>query len=458
MNRIALIGFLILSVSCSRNSAIAPEVFTLEAEKPAIPSSYIHLPINIKLDNVFKEANKSIPTTFKGKEDVCEGVSYDYTFKREKIEFSGNGNGISYTIPANYQIKLNYCPKCTDLFDKNGYCLTPRVYASCGVGEAPRRVEINYVTKLELTTDYSIRSKTELKSFKSIDPCKVTVFNYNATDQVEKEIRAALKDGAKSIDEEIEALPLKQELKNTIQKLSEPIDLGTYGKLFLNPENIDFSPLNFSKSSLDLKLKLTARPALGMKLPKGNPTSDETNYESGFRIYFPIRLSYDTLSLILQEQLQGQEYTHKRKKIILDSISVYGAGGSSVLLKVHFKGSKRGVIYLKGTPSLDKEQQLFSFRDLQLTLESKHLLLKTAKWLFDKRIEKRLEEAFQVDLSKKLKTAEKLMLGYLNGEISEGITLETSLRGFELVRFEPRENELLLDLLFVGNSKAIISF
>jgi hypothetical protein len=456
MTRFAYLIFLVVLISCAKN-ATPPAIVVNTYEQPELPVSTINLPITIKLNSVFEEANKSIPTTFKGKEDVCEGVSYDYSFKRERIEFNGSGSGLTYTIPASYQIKLNYCPKCTDLFDKNGYCLTPRVYASCGVGESPRRVEIVYKTAIGITEDFSISSKTELRSFRSIDPCKITVFNYNATDQVEKEIRAALKDGARSIDEEIEALPLQKELKAAVKQLSEPIDMGTYGKLHLNPDKIDVSPLKFSGNSLDLKLKLAARPALGTKLSKNEKTIDSEN-GSGFRIYFPIRLAYDTLSMILQEQFEGQEFTHKRKVAVVDSISIFGSGGNKVLIKLKFSGSKKGVIYLSGAPQLDAANQRFSFKDLQLTVESKDLLLKTARWLFDKQIEKRLEEAFELDLTKELKKIEELMLGYLNGEVSDGVHLETSIRNIELQRFEPRESDLMIDILFAGNAKATISF
>ncbi len=423
-----LVVLLSLSISlqaCHQLKQIeSPDIVIDTPSKPEIHASELVLPVKIDLEPIFKQVNKETPMVFTGKEEICEGTSYSYTFKRKTIEFRGEKNKLTYTVPASYSIRLNYCPKCTDLFDEKGNCIVPRLYASCGVDEAPRNVEVSYYTTLKLNNDYHIQSTTKLGAFKSIDPCKITVFNYDATDKVEKEVKTALNDAAEEIDQMISELSIQQDIEQGIKKLKQPIDLGTLGKLNLNISDLSLSPFKFDKKEVDVDIQVTAFPVIGADTSRFIRKSN-SNRTDGFNVSVPVNISYDSINQILQAYFGGTEHQIKKKVIRIDSISVCGANHNQLNLRLKFSGSKKGIIYLKGTPVI--ADQIIKLKDVQLTLESKDLLLKSARWIFDSKIEKEIERKFQFDLKKDINYIQSLADKYLNQEIQPGILLKTTL-------------------------------
>lgn len=445
-----IVAALIITSCAVTEEAQAPKIDNEHDDSEILYASSLHLPVEIDLSSVYKEANSSIPMEFKGKEQNCDGVSYDYSFYRKQIQFKGINNGIRYTIPASYAIKLNYCPKCTDLFSNEGVCVIPRIYASCGVDESKRRVEFDYFTQISLDKSFRLQSKTSLESFKSIDPCKITVFQYNATERLEEEMLIALKDGAKDIDKQIEELPIQQEIDRALSLIKLPIDLKELGKLYLNPGEIKASPLIFKGDKVNFNLDLAANPSIGH--PTNNPERKAVSINDGFRVQLPIRIAFDSLSYLLQSSVAGQSFTYKKKKIVLDSVSVFGMDDEQLKLKVKFSGSKKGTIYLSGTPVLDRGQQVISMQNIQMTLESKNLLLKSAKWLLDRKIESMVEAKFQFKLADYISSMQGLVKKHLNGKIADGLVLKTQLDELNILRLQQDRSSLETWIEFKGSA------
>ena len=89
------------------------------------------------------------------------------------------------------------------------------------------------VAFLRLNKDYSIHSKTKLLKLNLLDPCKITVFKYDATNEVKKEFQASLKNMAIEIDSQIEETNIKKEAQILWDKISEPIPLGDFLVIYI---------------------------------------------------------------------------------------------------------------------------------------------------------------------------------------------------------------------------------
>ena len=50
----------------------------------------------------------------------------------------------------------------TQRFSSEPYCLTSRIYASCGVGEPMRKIHVGYETEIGVAKNYKLKSKTKL--------------------------------------------------------------------------------------------------------------------------------------------------------------------------------------------------------------------------------------------------------------------------------------------------------
>lgn len=455
MKILSAIVVIILLYSCASIQPEAPEIIVKTTPPLTQPFSTIVVPVKINLAPYFKETDKSIPNKFTGKDEQCEGVSYSYSFKRDPITFKGSGKSIYFDIDGKYSLNVNYCPKCTDLFDDNGSCVSPRVYVSCGTnGESMRKVEIQYATSIELTPEFRLKSKTDLNKFKTIDPCEFSVFKYDATSMLKKEVTKVLVGLEKDIDKQIGAVNIKSEAEKAWKILAEPIPLGSYGFLNANPTKIGFDNLKFSGNIATASLALSLNPKItttnqsykGIPLPKLSDVSD-TN---GFNIVVDLIATYDSLSTILTKELKGKELDIKGKKVIFETLDIHGASNQQISLKIGFSGKKNGDFYLVGTPIFDSEKQLISFPDLEFDIKSKCALLKSAKWLFSDKITDVLRKYSTIDLQPHLKNVTQIMEKNLNTTLQQGVTLKGQINTINLNGIYPNDETLIIRVNTTG--------
>ena len=202
--RFTLLLLVLNLVSCKTIQPIEPTI-SYATTNYVQPPSLITLPIEIQLDNYLKTAEKNIPTTFKDDKQQCEGVSVSYIFERNPIEIGNATNKLLLELSGKYGIKISYCPKCTNLLNENGNCIVPRVSASCGMNEPMRKIKISTSTALTITSDYKLKSQTTINDVTSEDKCEVTFLKYDATSHLEKEMKKALLDVTKDLDQKIES-------------------------------------------------------------------------------------------------------------------------------------------------------------------------------------------------------------------------------------------------------------
>lgn len=458
MRILAAVGITLLLVGCGSIKPDAPEVVVTKSDSTwTQPVSQISVPIRIDLTPYFEQTNTEIPTEFKGKEDNCDGVSFAYEFKRSPIQFEGKGKDLHYSVDGKYALHLSYCPQCTEVFNEDGNCIIPRIYASCGVNEPMRKIHVAYKTEIGLTPNYSLISKTELQSVEALSPCKITVFKYNATKTIEEEVTKALQALELDIDKEISSISLQQELTDVWNALKEPVDLEGFGYFSIQPRNISLSDLVYNGKFVDMTALLSAYPTVQLDKPETDTTSlpklCEYTSKDGFNVTVDVKASYDSLNAILNRSLSGQKMNLKKKEIIFDSVSVLGAIDKRISLKVNFSGSKRGIIYLQGTPEIDTNKQIVSIPDLEFDLETKHVLLRSAKWIFDKKITEKVRQSAIIDLNPYLDTLKISIVASLNGEIEEGVNMSGSLAIISLKAIHPREKDLFIRAKATGKLK-----
>lgn len=456
MRRVLYILALFALGSCKTLTPEAPVVeITAQDTVTVYQPSFISVPIELDLSPYFRQTNDELPSVFKGSEQECEGVSMEYEFHRSPIQFEGKGQELHYSVDGKYTLKLSYCPKCTEVFNRNGNCIIPRLYASCGLNEPMRKIHVAYKTEIGITDDYSLISKTELQEVKAMSPCKVTVFKYNATERIEEEVTEALKELEVDIDKEISSISLKEDLNGVWEALKEPIDLEGFGFFSIGPRSISLSELEYSGNFVSMNALLSARPVVQLEKPEPDTTSlpllSVHKEKEGFNISVDVIASYDSLNAILNRSLAGDTMILKKKEIIFDSISVFGAADRKLSLQVNFSGDKKGILFLQGTPEIDTTDQIVSLPDLEFDLKTKHMLLRSAQWLFDKKITQKVRESAVIDIKPYIDTLKLSIASSLNAEIQEGVQMSGDIESISLIDIHPRERDLFIRARAVGN-------
>jgi hypothetical protein len=459
MNRLShhSIVFLLLfiMVACRTIQPALPQEKVVATPELTQNVSVINLPIKINLSPYFDKTDKSLPLKFVGKEDRCEGVSYAYEFERNRIQFQGKGNTLSYELEGRYALKINYCPECTNLFHDKGNCIIPRIHVSCGVDEPMRRAAVGYTTSFVISPTYQFISTTTLNKFETMDPCEVSIFQYDATEKLKQEVTKVLKDLESDIDKQIQSISIKKDIKETWEALSQSIPLGNYGFLTIQPQSIALSDIRFNKEYAIIDLNLVAKPVIATIptpcLVKSLPDLAQYKTSNGFDINMDIIASYDSLSSILTQQIAGKKTTIKKSDVIFNSVEIQGANNQQLNLKVVFEGKRKGTLYLNGTPHFDSINQQISFPDLHFDLATKNLLLKTAKWLFNEKITTTLRENAKLNLSPHLLSTKKMIQKEMNIELKKGVFLSGKLDTIHIKSIYPEIDRLIIRLNAQGD-------
>lgn len=432
----------------AQNSLVAPPVVQ--------PKSTLVLPVKIDLTDYFKDADKQVPMVFDGNQQQCEDVSVQYHFERDPLKLTANSTHFSIGVTGKYRIKLSYCPSCTDMFGGKPSCISPRIPFSCGVGEPMRRMKLEYQTSYKLTEDYGISTTTQLKELKALDPCEVTVFKYDATEHLLKEVEKQLDKLANDIDKMTKKVSFKKEASKFWAMGFESQKIPGYGYLTLQPQSLFVEKPTIKNNVLETKLLLNALPVFSTTKEEIKPTklpdlkiSDKLDQDT-VEIIADLKIGYDSLNSIVQKFGGGQSMMIKDNQVIFDSISIAGSANHELQFRIKFSGAKSGIIYVVGTPVFDAANQRIIFEKMDFDLETKSVLLKTAKWLLNDRILKELQKATNQDLKPYFAQMTKGLNKALTYKIDQ-FKLNGNISKIQVDNIYPEKERLLIRIRLKGN-------
>lgn len=444
--------------SCKTIHAPLPNIENEEMTLIEQAVSVISLPVSLKLTPFYKEINASTPKIFRGAQNTCEGVSYSYLFKRSPLTFYGVENQLISTINGKYSLRLNYCLKCTSLFNKKGNCVVPRIYTSCGIDEPMKKIKVQFGTYLKLNKDYSIHSRTKLLKLNLLDPCEISVFKYDATSEIKKEFRKSLNEMADEIDSQIEETDLKKDVQILWNKISGPIPIGDFGYLYINPKNISLSNFNYKNDLAFLNFNLYAKPLFRSSIDSSFkfskvPKLSTYKKEDGFSIEFDIKENFDSLSILINQQLKDSSIKINKHDFTFKECSIFNASNKKIGIKISFSGKKKGTLFLVGTPHYNSKNKILSFPDLDFDIQTKNLLLKSAKWLLNKKVKEKMIAAAVFNLEGEIDGLKKKINTALNKEYMSKVTLSGTIDKINLKQISLLENELFIRAIGSGSLK-----
>jgi len=166
-----------------------------------------------------------------------------------------------------------------------------------------------------------------------------------------------------------------------------------------------------------------------------------------------ISASYDSLSSIANKELRGKELKFKRKTIIIKELKIEGSQDNRMVFSLHFEGSKNGVFYLTALPVFDTLTQKISMENMSFEIETKSLLLNTARWLFNDRILQELEKNAIFDLNPYLIDAQTTITKELNVPLTKEVDMSGSIDDMRIKEIFLTSNYLILRSELKGQLK-----
>lgn len=405
-------------------SAQAPKVID------SLPDSDIDIPIHINLKAVAAMADKNVDTVFTSPNYPNDWVEadcatrYKYRFRRSPFRMAMQGNTLTLGFTGFYQIvgSTRACVKGTILSPWTPAC-------KCGFNEPERKVDISFATTFRLQPNHWLLSDIKRNEPKAHDKCEVCFWGQDVTNSVLAGLKAELDLSRKAMADSFGRFNLRPFMQQAWNKMNEVYPIPGIGYFTLNPKKLRMENLSGKGDWLNLNIGVTASPVVTMVKPEEKksalPDLASTAHPGGFSINLEAALQYDSLSKVLEASLFNKRFDVGeglfKKHIIIRGVEVGGNEQGQLLITLDFSGSFDGTVYFTGKPVYNVQKKAIEVENLEYNLQTKNLLLKTAKWLFNSRIIEELKKNTSFDMTAYYAKASATLNEWLNKEWATGI-------------------------------------
>jgi hypothetical protein len=265
-----------------------------------------------------------------------------------------------------------------------------------------------------------------------------------------KQLKEQLKDAGKEIEDSLKGINLRPQFQQLWNILNTSVRIHDIGFLKINPEKIRLSSLYARNDSLNISVGISARPLISLAKSADYktviPDISDFSQRSGFNIYIDAIMDYDSLSLLLTKELNGKRIDMDKvgKYIIIDKCIIYGADNEQLIIKIQFTGSETGIMYLTGKPVFDKEKNNIVVKQIDFDVKTRDLLIKTARWLFNRRIINELNKYASFDIQGYADTVLSKVNTAMNREWQKGIFSSGKVASLQVINIYPFKNSFIL--------------
>lgn len=419
----------------------------------SLPESQIDIPIQINLKPIYGLAERKVDTVFTSPNYPNDWVQadcatrYKYHFRRSPLSMSMNGTTLNLSFMGYYQI-VGSTRACV-----SGTVLSPWTPGCrCGYDEAERRVNIGFTSTFQLQPDLVLRSRIVRSEPKALDKCSVCFWGQDITTDVINGLKAELDASKKAMEDSFSAVNLRPYMQQAWNMLNAVYALPNMGYFALHPKSLRMENINARNDLLNISIGISATPVVSFAHPQVAP-SNVPNLTAhpgsgGFNVFLEAALQYDSLSHVMNGYLVNKRFDFSdglfKRHITIVNTAVSGDAEGHMLIRVDFAGSFDGTVVFTGVPVYNAEKKTIEVSDLDYDLHTKNLLLKTAKWLFNKKIIGELKKYTSFDLSQYYDTAAATLNTWLNREWMKGVRGTGSVKALQLTAVRALPEHLLI--------------
>jgi hypothetical protein len=271
---------------------------------------------------------------------------------------------------------------------------------------------------------------------------------------------------AKMIDEAInKSCDFKAQVMQVLETLSTPFLVNetyeTWFKLVPNEMYSTNAVLSNSKITMNLGMKCQMQTLIGQKPKSGFDktkivSKSVAKIPSDFNASVAAVSTYESASRIMTKNFMGQEFGSGKRKITVQKVALWYKDGK-MIIALDMLGSVNGTIYLAGIPKYNSETKEIYFEEMDYVLNTKGLLTKSANWLLQGVILKKIKENCKYSIQPNLEDGKKNMLPYLtNYSPMKGVFVNGKLNNFVFEKMELTENGIVAFITSTGSMKITI--
>lgn len=431
-----------------------------------LPPSVINIPLQISLKPFYRLAEQNVDTVYtspnypNGWVEADCATRYKYHFRRSPLQLTAKGTTFSLGFTGYYKI-IGSTRICV-----NGAVLSPWTPAcQCGFEEGARKVTIGFVSSFQLQPEYVLKTRVVRTEPRALDKCTVCFWGQDITASVIGGLKQELDLSKKAIEDSFGTVNLKPYIQQAWNKLNEVFTIPNIGYLSLNPKQLHMENMNAQNDFLNINIGITASPAISLVTPGGRavpvPNLTPAPNPEGFSVFLEAALQYDSLSQVLNEYLVNKRFDLSegliKNYIVVQKTEVAADTSGNLVIKMDFTGSQKGTVYFKGQPVYNDSTKTVDVAGLDYDLQTNSLLLKTARWLFNKKILAEMKKHASFNMTSYYDTASRTLNGWLNREWTKGIRGSGTVSDLKLVGVDALPEHLLIRTNCTGKLNVLIS-
>jgi len=439
----------ILFYSCSTSKKI-------EALKP-LPSndapmvyktktSFVNMPLEITLKEIENQLNKSLSGQIYDDTNLEDDKTEMKITKTAPIRLIEKNGKIQTILPLKIWAKFKYGTDFMSLNDTR---------------EINLNGTITMVSDVKLSNwKMSTNSKIEDFSWSESPSILVAGKNVPITYIINPTLSIFKSKIAKKIDEAIESsCDFKPYVLDVLEKMSTPFLTSevyqTWFKLIPIEVYVTDAVLEKSKINMDLGLKCNMQTMVGVK-PKSTFDRNAIQFKPVTSVPNKVMANvvaistYESASQIITSNFQGKEFASGSRKIIVQKVEMWQKDGK-IIIALDMTGSMNGTIYLSGIPNYNSITKEIYFDQMDYVLNTKGVLTKTANWLLQGLILKKIQENCRYSIKENLDEGKKSLLPYLNNySPMKGVFVNGTLNDFEFEKVEVTDKAMIAFITTTG--------
>lgn len=417
-------------------------------------SSFVGMPISIKLQDVENQTNKLLSGLIYEDNKIEDDNLTVKIWKLTPMSLEDVGGKIKIVLPLKAQINYRYG------IDKLGVALYD-------TREINLNGNLNLMSEVSLS-NWKMNTKTEFVSLDWNESPSITIAGKNIP--ITYLINPALKLFRSKIEKNIDgaiksAMDFKPNVMEALQKMSAPMLLNPEYETWLRmvPKEL-FSTKAVLKNkniNLLLALKCNLESIVGQK-PESKFDADKIVLQQADKIQEKIDANivavstYKDASSIMTKNFGGQVFESGNKKVTVQNVNIWHKNGKMVIA-LSLLGSINGTVYLTGFPQFNSVSKEIYFDQLDYVLDTKSKLLRTANWLASGLILKKIQENCRYSMVQNLDDGKQNMLRYLkNYSPAAGVFVNGTIENIEFQKIQLTNKAIIAFLNVSGTIRVAV--
>lgn len=397
---------------------------------PALEASVVNLEVRLPAEGLATAVDEGFPHVAAREDDWNDAATLG---DREDIRF------LYRIVRGSFRYRMDR-DHFAVWFDQVRYRVWARktegegfVEGRCGHGDdPPKRLKLASRSALSWSDRWRLQSQTTFEEPVFVEPCQLAGLDLDATPFLKAVLQPRLTALGQTIDRIVhERTEAKKRAETVWQKLQEPFEVAPDQWLTFHPREARVSPIT---SNGTLVVQTSVNLVMEPRIVNGRRPEEVTIPLpplqlaplplEGFQLALPITVDYGRINQRLEQDMVGQEFrTPVGDTVRVEGVQLYGSG-DKLILALRVSGGVNGTLYTTGTPVFDESRGVLKFIDLDFTMDTRNVLVRSANWMFHQNILSSLRSEAVIDLSGQLQMLRSRLTTALTRELGPDARLE----------------------------------